>query len=228
MRRVLSLMMLCACGGTWSEEDLPYFDALPRRAELRVTAPPGTHRAAAAAGDFNFLINTFFAMSEQARDIAPTSREGETRIWGPYTDAEVATREIRLRVQRADGDRFDWNVEARPPSGAWVDIVDASSLPLERRGTLSAPVAAFRNTVAVADDLKTLEAVRIDWSAAGADLLLTGTSRFASAYAHARSDAGTTLVFGDVTATWTSAGGRSEGAGVIECWNADGALVACP
>ncbi len=212
-RALLSLMLvLTACTGSWSDEDLLYASALPKRGSLRVTIPTGEGAPITAAEDFNLLINTFFAFAEQARLSNPTSHAGDERVWGPYYDDADANREIQLAMQRVDEGRFDWHVESRPPAGEWLRIITASSQQAQRAGTLTAPVATFRDVVEVGDALGQLDQIDIDWSADSVTITTQGNSRFAASYVVARLANGVTSLTVDEVTT---------------CWNTTNAVIGC-
>ena len=104
MRSLLfSVLLLAGCGGNWSNSDLAFGNALPRREDLRaklpagstaqplegvatrrdglmVGDPSGTFAATRkAVGDYNALLDLILGVVDQVRQAAPTSRTATAR-----------------------------------------------------------------------------------------------------------------------------------------------------
>jgi len=154
MRHFSLLMLLCACGGDWSETDLIFTSALPARSTLR--APDG-------GTQWNAYVDGLTAMSEQSRTLTPLSRTETSRTWGPYADENDSTRELELVIDRVDETNFKWRVESRVSNGPWLGVISATSNIDAHSGAIDSPVASYRDTVAVIDSWKTLDAISLTY-----------------------------------------------------------------
>jgi hypothetical protein len=154
MRHFSLLMLLCACGGDWSETDLIYSGALPARSTLR--APDG-------GTQWNGYVDGLTAMSEQSRTLTPLTRTETSRTWGPYADDSDSTRELELVIDRVDEIHFKWRVESRVSGGPWLGIISATSDLEAHSGVIDSPVASYRDTVTVIDSWKTLDAISLSY-----------------------------------------------------------------
>lgn len=120
----LSLLLLAGCG-TFSNEDIRFVEALPRREELRVAVPaasaplarmatplgavaactgPGTAEtwlsAEKTGQDFNRGIDWVLALVDVVRRHPPTHREQDLRRWGPFDDKNHPGNEVQVVFTR--------------------------------------------------------------------------------------------------------------------------------
>lgn len=165
MRRASLLLLLCACGGDWSDVDLFFASALPARSSLR--APDG-------GAEWNVTVDALTAMSEQSRTLAPLTHTDTSRTWGPYNDSADATRELQLVIDRTGDAQFDWRVETRVSGGAWLRVISARAELDAGTGVIDSPIADYRDSVTSIDAWKPLDAVSLRYGAR-VELTLTGT-----------------------------------------------------
>lgn len=131
-------LALSACGGDFSNDDLEFLNALPRREDLAVKLPGERQKVAGQqvagatvamavklgelselVGDtdetglkFNGGVDGLLSFLETIREAPPTERETDRRIWGPYRDRSRPAFEARFVMTRA-GERFDYQLEYR-------------------------------------------------------------------------------------------------------------------
>jgi hypothetical protein len=138
--RTLWLLLGClatACGGNFSNDDLEFLNALPAREDLTAKLPgseagvsAGGLRqrvAALAVGDrstlyedthgasnaFNGGLDGLLTLLENIRELPPTTRAPDLRVWGPWRDPKHPGHEVRFVMARAT-ERFDYRLQYRP------------------------------------------------------------------------------------------------------------------
>ena len=189
--------------GSWSNADLEFANALPNREALRsklpVTAssksplsgvstrrdgldvgePSGAYAdAKKAATEFNGILDFLLTVLDRVRQVPPTSRSPDARIWGPYPDSANPGYEGQVRVQQDTADTFSWWLEERPTGGAFFDIVtgdfQATTSVKKGTGTMVVHVADFRDRLKVDDNnIKKLDAINIDYDTRGFPIEVT-------------------------------------------------------
>jgi hypothetical protein len=136
-RWLLLLGCLAACGGNFSNDDLEFLNALPTREDLASKLPgsSGTvseeglrqhvdplaegeasplYRDTRKASDaFNSGLDGLLALLEKLRELPPTTRAPELRVWGPWRDPNHPGHEVRFVMNREAG-RFDYLLQYRP------------------------------------------------------------------------------------------------------------------
>jgi len=144
--RHLAMACLClaaaACGGDFSNDDLEFLNALPRREDLAaklpaasegrsgggLTARQASDKTAQAvnlgeqsklAGDtdatgrnFNAAVDGLLTLLENIRDTPPTTRDPDRRVWGPFRDNDHRDFDVRFVMER-QALRFDYRLEYR-------------------------------------------------------------------------------------------------------------------
>ncbi|MCP3103878.1 hypothetical protein LZ198_33870 [Myxococcus sp. K15C18031901] len=131
-------LAMSACGGDFSNDDLEFLNALPQREDLAVKLPGGRQKGAGQrlspdkgalavrlgeasqlVGDtdetgqeFNEGVDGLLSFLEAIRQLPPTRREPDRRIWGPYRDNNHPGFDTRFVMTRA-GERFDYQLEYR-------------------------------------------------------------------------------------------------------------------
>lgn len=146
MRRpLLAALLLTVAGCSWSDLDAEFLAALPQRQDLKV-APPSQAAQALEAGGYgtredalrsgaaadvdaqarglNGLIDGLTGGLDVVRQIPPSVREPDRRVWGPYADEEHPGFELQVEIARA-ADRYTYEVQWRPAAGdgAWQGII---------------------------------------------------------------------------------------------------------
>jgi hypothetical protein len=197
MRRVIliSAVVLSACGGNWSTNDLEFVSALPQRADLQARLPAasssaqplegvGTRRDGLDVGDpsqmwadtrkasmdFNGLLETMLAILDTVRLYPPTTRSDTSRVWGPFPDSKNEGFEFQVAISRLDTRRFEWFLQARPRAGDFFDVVtgtfEASTSARQGTGAMVVHVDRFKDRLRVDATLKALSRIDVGYQTA--------------------------------------------------------------
>ncbi|ATB49139.1 hypothetical protein [Corallococcus macrosporus] len=131
-------LALAACGGDFSNDDLEFLNALPRREDLAAKLPAkGSGRVGGGLtarsdglvvrlgetselmGDteetgraFNTSVDALLSLLEDIRGLPPTTREPDRRVWGPFQDRDHAGHDVRFVMTR-EAPSFDYRLEYR-------------------------------------------------------------------------------------------------------------------
>lgn len=124
---LLALLPLLLMGcGTWSNEDLRFYAALPTRDDLAVVVPAGATPALArldgrvslvaaceplgtaetwlwarpTADGLNGMVDWLLGLVDVVRRYPPTTRLADGRIWGPFPDDQHPGNEMRIVILR--------------------------------------------------------------------------------------------------------------------------------
>ena len=194
MRTLLPLLMitsLTGCFGNWSNADLAFADALPRREDLRARLPSSstsqplegvaTRRDGLMVGDpsnawavtlkagrdFNAFLDLVLGVVDQVRAVEPTSRTSSSRTWGPFADNNNPGREVQVVIEKTDDTNFTWRIESRAVNGAFIRILDGNFVATDtaRRGQGSFVVhfKDFRDVIKVTEDMKKLDSLEVGY-----------------------------------------------------------------
>jgi hypothetical protein len=117
-------LWLQACGGNYSNADVEFFAALPRRSDVAVDVPASasqplqsesglrgmsqglsqaspTYAEARRTGDgINAMAGYFISMLEEILRHDPTVRRPDVRIWGPWEDPKAPGFQLRVLIRR--------------------------------------------------------------------------------------------------------------------------------
>jgi hypothetical protein len=139
--RHLAVACLClaaaACGGDFSNDDLEFLNALPRREDLAAKLPSsnegqwggkGTAGKSAMVNlgevselatdtdrtgrNFNAAVDGLLTLLENIRSASPTTREPDRRVWGPFKDKDHPGYDVRFVMERREL-RFAYQLEYR-------------------------------------------------------------------------------------------------------------------
>lgn len=155
MREAL-LLLVCvcaACGGNFSNGDLEFLNALPVREELASKLPGGEAGAQGvgqrvdrlevpvpgepsqlyqetrrSSEEFNAGVYGLLTLLESIRQVPPTQRGPDWRLWGPWLDRAHPGSEVRFAMQR-EGERFNYGLQLRPARAgeeAWWTLLAGS------------------------------------------------------------------------------------------------------
>lgn len=128
------LALLCACGNL-SNEDIAFMEAIPQKQQLHVAVPPGSpaqslcalgsadvYTSAKATGtSINQGVDDILALVDAIRKVTPTSRDDDSRTWGPFPDNNHAGVTILVTMFRElDQNRVPWR---------WIYTIAAARLP---------------------------------------------------------------------------------------------------
>jgi hypothetical protein len=157
--RLLLLALAClpaACGGNFSNGDLEFLNALPVREDLASKLPTDASRHAAslhqrtdrrqlqqpgeqsqlyadthaASESFNKGLDGLLTLLEAIRDLPPTEREPDRRLWGPYPYREHPGHELRFVMVRG-AENFSYALQVRKAAegeAGWWSFVEGSFL----------------------------------------------------------------------------------------------------
>jgi len=141
---------IAGCGGNYSNEDVEFLSALPVRAQLESKLPAqgmtqstleGTRRDGLSVGDpsplyldtrggsdaFNGGLFALLTLIDDIRRIAPTHRELDKRVWGPFPDKDRPGFITEVVMERTQLVAYDYRIESRrsdaPSSSPWVPLV---------------------------------------------------------------------------------------------------------
>ncbi|MBL8938278.1 MAG: hypothetical protein JNM69_27180 [Archangium sp.] len=199
MRHVLlfSVLVITACGGSWSNRDLEFAAALPSRADLSSKLPTASttgqplsrsdglnagepSQAYAdtkkAVSEFNGLLDFFLGVLDSVRSVPPTARDGQSRTWGPFTAKDNPGFQFQViiaLVATEPQETFGWKLQVRKlGTQAWVDVVrgnfQASPETVRKgMGTIEVPVKDFRDLITVDPNFRQLDSIVIGYFTAG-------------------------------------------------------------
>lgn len=118
------LLLASGCGGDWSNEDVEFAAALPRRSDVTVSMPLSSGLTASglreggvtawAVGDpskaasdtrstaqgLDMMAGFFISILENATRVSPNIRTPELRIWGPFPNQDSPGWELQLVMTR--------------------------------------------------------------------------------------------------------------------------------
>lgn len=188
----LAVALASGCGGTWSNKDLEFVNALPTKDALRSNLPSkgtassglasvGTRqdglnvgdpsaayaRTKQASTDFNGLVDFLLNILDTVRASPPSSRGKDSRTWGPYSDAKNPGAQFRLTITQVDTEHFAWVIQLQPKGGAWIDAVTgnfkATTTVREGEGAMVVHVKDFRDALAIGGELRQLDEIQIGY-----------------------------------------------------------------
>ncbi|MCA1825820.1 MAG: hypothetical protein ABR567_08520 [Myxococcales bacterium] len=137
-----ALLLLCACG-TLSNEDIAFIEAIPQKDELHVQVPQGdTSQPACAIASadiwvsakttgnaINAGVDGILGLVDAIRAAPPTTRDTDSRTWGPFPDQNHPGVEVRVTMERElDANRVPWRwiytIAARRPPADFLPLVE--------------------------------------------------------------------------------------------------------
>lgn len=151
-KAAFALVLLAACGGNYSNQDVEFIGALPVRRELESKLPqqpqrstvtntrqdaltvgddsPAYRDARAASDAFNGALFWLLDLIDQIRVLPPSRREPDRRIWGPFPDHDQPDFLVEVVLERQDHVLFNYRIEVRrkdaPSSAPWTPFVVGS------------------------------------------------------------------------------------------------------
>lgn len=136
---LVALMVAVGCGN-YSNEDLEYLNALPQRQDMAVEVPrqASLTSAGSAAGwqrtfqvthTMNTVADAFLSLIDGIRASYPTSRDGASRIWGPFpADQNNPGWRFEFRMTKSStAEHFDYELAMLPPAGVVLSSGGAST-----------------------------------------------------------------------------------------------------
>lgn len=183
-------VLFVGCGGDWSNDDLTFSNALPRREDLRAKLPAtttqplggnGTRRdelmvgdpssawtqTVKAAKDYNAVLDTLLAFVDQIRAVPPTTRTRNSRTWGPYADQNNDGRQVQATITREETEIFTWKIQSRANTGDWLTVLsgnyNATMSARRGQGDVLVDVASFRDVLKIDDNFKQLDEITVGY-----------------------------------------------------------------
>ena len=148
---LLAVALAAAGCGTWSNDDIAFVEALPTSQALRFSMPStasqalttGTGSACGTAGAsevwaqskpvsdaLNAAVEQLLGLVDLVKSAPPSSREPDSRVWGPWADGKHAGMEVRVTMTRsrdASGvPTYGYVFEERPRGGAYLPVLEGS------------------------------------------------------------------------------------------------------
>ena len=192
MRTILCCVLLLAgCGGNWSNADLAFANALPRRDDLSSKLPAAstsqplegvsTRRDGLSVGDasgawaatrkaatdYNNVLSLVLGVVDQVRAAPPTTRTTASRTWGPFADSNNPGREVQVVIEQVDEVNFAWRIESRAMGASFIRILTgnfvATDTARKGRGAFTVHVTDFREVVKVSDEFKQLDEIAVGY-----------------------------------------------------------------
>src|SRR4051812_23936169 len=165
---VLALAIVCACGNL-SNEDIAFLEAIPRKPQLEIQVPRGAqaqplcaigsadvYASAKTTGEsINAAVDGVVGLVDAGRAGAPTTRDEDSRTWGPFDDGAHPGVRIRVTMARElDRTRTPWRwiysfAAARPP-GDFLPILEGEFFGAQARNGIGRLVIHFENSTALA------------------------------------------------------------------------------
>src|SRR5258705_6325583 len=161
---VIPLLMLCACGNL-SNEDIAFIEAVPRSQQLHVQVAQGsTVQSLCAIGpadlyanakstgqSINAGVDNILALVDAIRTVTPTSRDDDSRTWGPFDDQNHPGVKIQVVMFRElDATYTPWRwiytiMAARPPA-AYLPILEGEFFGAQASNGIGRMTLHFENT----------------------------------------------------------------------------------
>jgi hypothetical protein len=133
-----------ACGNL-SNEDVAFLEAIPQKEQLQLKVPAndsaqpacalGTadiYTSAKTTGDnINAGVSGLLTLVDAIRGTPATTRDRDSRTWGPFPDGKHAGFAVKVSMQRlvdAQGVpwRWDYQISEAPPGGSMVAIIEGN------------------------------------------------------------------------------------------------------
>ena len=168
MRSVASALLLLAACGNLSNEDLAFLEALPQKDQLHLSVPGnGTSQNlcslgsadvwtnAKSTGDgINAVVDSTTALVDQIRAIPPTTRDTDSRTWGPFPDGQHPGFLVQVNMSReldAAGVPWRWlySIEERKPPADFVPILEGEFFGAQARDGIGRMTLHFENIAAL-------------------------------------------------------------------------------
>ncbi len=161
----LALALLCACGNL-SNDDIAFVEAIPRKEQLHVQVPSGStaqplcslgsadiYANAKATGlSINSGVDDILSLVDAIRTVTPTTRDDDSRTWGPFPDQKHPGILIKVvMVRELDATRTPWRwiytiTASGPPAGSYLPILEGEFFGAEARNGIGRITLHFENS----------------------------------------------------------------------------------
>jgi len=162
-----ALALLCACGNL-SNGDIAFLSAIPRSQQLHVQVPQGSNvqslcaigpadiytNAKATGQSINAGVDNILALVDAIRTVTPTSRDDDSRTWGPYDDNKHPGVKIQVVMFRElDATYTPWRwiytiMAARPPA-AYLPILEGEFFGAQASNGIGRLTLHFENSTSL-------------------------------------------------------------------------------
>ena len=161
------LALACACGNL-SNEDIAFLEAIPQKDQLHVKVPEGDAAQPACAigaadiwigakstGDnINQGVDGILSFVDTVRTIPPTTRDPDTRTWGPFPDGNHPGVDIQITMFRdLDASLHPWRwiytIAARRKPADFVPILEGEFFGAQAKNGIGRLTMHFENMVAL-------------------------------------------------------------------------------
>jgi hypothetical protein len=165
--KAAALALLCGCGNL-SNEDVAFFLAIPQKQQLHVSVPQGSasqnlcaigtadiYANAKSTGDsLNAGVDAILALVDAIRRVTPTTRDDDSRTWGPFADNDhpgVQVQAIMFRELDATLTPWRWTftIFASRPPGGWLPILEGEFFRAEASSGIGRITLHFENSTAL-------------------------------------------------------------------------------
>ncbi len=138
----VALVLAAGCGGTLSNDDLAFIEAVPQKESLHVNVPAKSAQALSALGQADVFVaaqtiatgvngglDGVLGLLDFIRGVTPSTRSELERTWGPWADRDHPGVEYQVVMDReldAKGVfyRFKYSLNARRAPGGALPIID--------------------------------------------------------------------------------------------------------
>ena len=160
---ISALIAAAGCGGTLSNDDIAFIEAVPPRGSLHVEVPAGKSQALSTLGtatvyteavkiasSVNAGLDGILGLLDVIRGVPPTTRSEFSRTWGPFPDKEhpgVQIRAVMTRQLNADGSvyEYQYSINARRPPGAELPLLEGTFFGAQAKNGAGKLVIRFEN-----------------------------------------------------------------------------------
>ena len=160
-------LVVCACGNL-SNEDVAFLEAIPQKQQLHVAIPQGStsqNLCAIGAADvyanakstgtaINGGVDDILALVDAIRKVTPTTRNEDSRTWGPFPDKDHPGVWIQVVMFRElDASRAPWRfiytISAARPPGAYLPILEGEFFGAQASNGIGRITLHFENSTAL-------------------------------------------------------------------------------
>jgi hypothetical protein len=160
------LALSCAACGDLSNEDIAFLEAIPQQQALQVKVPSNAlvakpscalgdatvYEDAKSTGDsINAGVSGLLSLVDSIRATPPTSRDADSRTWGPFADGGHVGFEVQVQMTRQVDQtgapwRWDYVISERPKGGAFLTILEGTFFGAQSRSGTGRMTLHFENT----------------------------------------------------------------------------------
>jgi hypothetical protein len=163
--RALCLIALTFACGNLSNEDVAFLEAIPQKEQLRVQVPGnGAAQAACSLGDatiyesakatgdsINGGVSSLLTLVDAIRAVPPTTRDTDTRVWGPFPDGSHPGFEVKVQMVRQIDEtgtpwRWDYSINERPNGGDFLTVLEGNFFGAQARDGTGRMTLHFENS----------------------------------------------------------------------------------